>query len=420
MYCNNCGTNIGDLKFCPSCGTEAYGQTDNKNAERILEDLTLNDVHFYEGHSFSYKDDGAIFNYINAGSNFITDKHSKFFKKLPIVFVVSVLFFILMVLLISFGIIPEFFIPVFIISAFILFQVFFVLLIYHVIVSFMNRELLTISVTPNEVNVYNNKNEIFLHLSKDDIYQFYFIKRAISTNSSSSSSSTIKYLYKLYIKTVKDVLIGKDKNKSTNKIDLGIQMSHPKEVRFLEQEFEKILGIADKPVEDEFEYTKKQYTTIKNNLNGKELPKPEFTKNITILQDDDRAFFLKREFNFILFKKISNFLIDGKTLKISDSSLIGKDPNKEKSVNIESNSCAVSEEQERDGKTMYYYQNKDNGFSSYGFSTSGDPAFIRIYCVKFYPNINNRFEYIVLMHSLTFEEAEYMSYRINRILEKNR
>ena len=35
MYCNNCGTNIGDLKFCPSCGTEAYGQTDNKNAERI-------------------------------------------------------------------------------------------------------------------------------------------------------------------------------------------------------------------------------------------------------------------------------------------------------------------------------------------------------------------------------------------------
>ena len=100
MYCTNCGTNIGNLRFCPSCGTEANGQTGNKNAERILEDLTLNNVHFYEGHSFSYTDDGAIFNYINAGCNFIVNKHSKFFEKLPIIIVVSVIFFILMVSLI--------------------------------------------------------------------------------------------------------------------------------------------------------------------------------------------------------------------------------------------------------------------------------------------------------------------------------
>ena len=313
----------------------------------------------------------------------------------------------------------SFIVPAFFIFSFAFSQIFFIVLIYHIIISFMNKELLTISVTPNEVNVYNNKNENFVHLSKNDIYQFYFVKKAYVTRSR-SSSSTIKYFYKLYIKTVNDVLIGKDKNKSTNKIDLGIQMSNPNEVRFLEQEFEKILEIPDQPVEDEFEFTKKQYTTIKNNLNGKELPKPEFTKNITILQDDDRAFFLKREFNFILFKKISNFLIDGKTLRISDSSLIGKNPSKEQLVNIESNSCTAVEEQERDGKTMYYYQNKEKGFYSSGFSTSGDPAFIRIYCVKFYPNINNRFKYILLMHSLTFEEAEYMSYRINRILEKNR
>ncbi len=423
MYCRNCGTNIGDCKFCPSCGTEAMennsnSQTDKQNAERILEDLTLNDVSFPQGYSFSYTDNGAVFDYISIEPNFVADKKFDLFKIGPIIFVILIFCFILFTLMLVFGTDLSCIIALFSIGIFIFISSIFVTVFYNVIMSILNREHLTISVTPNEVKVYNIKEENFVHLSKDDIYQFYFVKK-VYTSSSRNSSNAFVYTYKLFIKTVKDVFVGKDKNRSTNKIDLGIQMTNPKEVRFLEQEFEKILGIPDRPVEDEFEFSKKQYTTVKDNLKGQELPKPEFTKNLFILKDDDQEFFLKREFNFLLFKKISSFLIDGKTLKISDSNIIGKKPDKEKQINLDSNSQAIPEEQERDGKTVYYYQNKEGGITSFGFSTSGDPAFIRIYCVKLYPNVNNRFDYTVLMHSLTFEEAEYISFRINRLLERN-
>lgn len=423
LYCNNCGTNIGDSKFCPSCGAEAMknnsnSQTDKQNAERILEDLTLNDVLFPDGHSFSYNDNGAVFEYIGIEPNFGTDKKFDLFKIGPIFFVILIFCFILLGLLLVFGGDLSCIVSLVSIGIFAFIFSIFAVIFYTIMKSALSREHLTISVTPNEVKVYNLKEENLVHLSKDDIYQFYFVKK-VYTSSSNSTSDSLIYRYKLFIKTVKDVLIGKEKKKSTNKIDLGIQMTNPKEVRFLEQEFEKILGIPDRPVEDEFEFSKKQYTTIKNNLNGQELPKPEFTKNLYILKDDDQEFFLKREFNFLLFKKISSFLVDGKTLKISDSNIIGKEPNKEKQINLDFNSQAIAEEQERDGKTVYYYQNKDRGISSFGFSTSGDPSFIRIYCVKLYPNVNNRFDYTVLMHSLTFEEAEYISFRINRLLERN-
>ncbi len=69
MYCNNCGTNMGTSKFCPACGSEA-----NLDNERILENLTLNDVHFLEENAFLYTNDGAIFNYRNIGCNFIIDR----------------------------------------------------------------------------------------------------------------------------------------------------------------------------------------------------------------------------------------------------------------------------------------------------------------------------------------------------------
>lgn len=416
MYCNNCGTNIGTSKFCPACGSESI---DN---ERILEDLTLNDVHFQEGSSFSYTSDGAEFNYLNMGGNFIFDKKSIFFvnftKKLPIIIITLISIFILAFLFMALSN-KDSMDCVFILI--IIFTNIFIagiigVYIFFFISSSANREKLTISVTPNDVNLYNDKGINFVSLSKDDIYQFYFVKNFLS---SSHRSSKIYYFYRLLIKTNANVLIGKDKNKSTNIIDLGIQAYNPKEVRFLEQEFEKILGIPDRLVEDEFEFSKKQYTTIKNNLNGKDLPKPEFTKNLFIIKDDDQEFFLKREFNFLFFKKISSFLVDGRTLKISDSSVIGKNPNKEKTINLDVNASTSVKEQEIDGNTMYYYQNKDGSHSSFGFSTEGDPAFIRIYCVKMYPN-NNRFDDIVLMHSLTFEEAEYTSFRINRLLERNR
>ena len=108
MYCRNCGTNIGDCKFCPACGTEVVennsnSQNNNKNAERILEDLTLNDVSFPEGYSFSYTDDGAVFDYVSAEPNFIADKKFNLFKIAPIIFVILIFCFILFALLLVFG-----------------------------------------------------------------------------------------------------------------------------------------------------------------------------------------------------------------------------------------------------------------------------------------------------------------------------
>ena len=97
MYCKNCGTNMENYKFCPACGSEANINESNQDNERILEDLTLNDVHFLEENAFSYTNEGAVFNYRNAGCNFIIDKNANLFKILSKIFII---FFISLFILI--------------------------------------------------------------------------------------------------------------------------------------------------------------------------------------------------------------------------------------------------------------------------------------------------------------------------------